>query len=267
MNFDVAPELQLFAESVRGALTGWEAPLEPVFGTWQDDRDDALAGRLTEIGWAELWAAPGLLAPGIAGGIELGRAVAPLCLVDEVTLGAPLCVDGRVRHGAGHVDGGVLEPTLDGTGTLREVELRVQAGPEQWRAWGAVTLAYLAGLADGALAKAVEHARSREQFGAPIGSLPAVQARLADCALIRDGLALSAWAAADPESGFAADALVWAGGACREVTAHAMQVHGGIGFALEGGLHRFYRRAKTVQVWTDAVLEEHPRIELVAPAR
>ena len=46
MRFDVSHELQLFAESVRAALTGWEAPLEPVFGVWQDDRDDALAARL-----------------------------------------------------------------------------------------------------------------------------------------------------------------------------------------------------------------------------
>jgi alkylation response protein AidB-like acyl-CoA dehydrogenase len=38
------------------------------------------------------------------------------------------------------------------------------------------------------------------------------------------------------------------------VTAHVQQVHGAIGFALEGRTHRYYRRAKTVQVWTDAVL-------------
>jgi alkylation response protein AidB-like acyl-CoA dehydrogenase len=164
------------------------------------------------------------------------------------------CVGGRVRHGAGRIEGGVPEPTLDGTGTLREVELPFRAESERLRAWGVVTLAYLAGLADGALGKAVEHARSREQFGAALGSLPAVQARLADSALIRDGLVLCAWAAADPESRFAADALAWAGGACREVTAHVLQVHGGVGFALESGLHRYYRRAKSIQVWTDAVL-------------
>jgi alkylation response protein AidB-like acyl-CoA dehydrogenase len=33
-------------------------------------------------------------------------------------------------------------------------------------------------------------------------------------------------------------------------------VHGAIGFALEGGIHRHHRRAKAVQVWTDAVLRE-----------
>ena len=258
MTFEVAPELELFAESVRRALAGWEAPLEPVFGAWQDDRDDALASRLAEVGWTELWSQPGLLAPGVAGGVELGRAVAPLSLVDEATLGTPLCLDGRVRHGVGQVEGGVREPTLDGTGTLRGIELPFHPEPERLRAWGAVTLAYLAGLADGAIVKAVDHARSREQFGAPLGSLPAVQARLADSALIRDGLRLCAWAATDPDGGFPADALAWAGGACREVTAHAQQVHGGIGFALEGGLHRYYRRAKSVQVWTDAVLRATP---------
>lgn len=256
MRFTTAPELELFAGSVRGALAGWKAPLEPVFGEWQDDRDDELAARLEALGWSELWSDPELLCPAVAGGIELGRAVAPLCLIDEATLGVPLSIDGRVRHGAGRVEGGEREPTLDGTGTLRGVETTLTTDPARLHAWGAVTLAYLAGLADGAVEKAVEHARSREQFGAPLAALPAVQARLADAALARDGLLLSAWSAADPEAGFPGDSLAWAGGACREVTAHVQQVHGAVGFALEGGIHRFYRRAKTVQVWADAVLRE-----------
>jgi len=254
VRFTIEPELELFAESVRGALSGWEAPLEPVFGEWQDDRDDDLAARLIEVGWGELWLDSDLLGPAVAGGIELGRAVAPLCLVDEATLGAPLAVGGRVRHGAGRVADGKREPTLDGTGTLRGVASAPPSDPAQLQAWGAVTLAYLAGLADGALDKAVEHARSREQFGAPLAALPSVQARLADAALARDGLLLSAWSAVDVDADFPRDSLAWAGGACREVTLHVQQVHGGIGFALEGGIHRYYRRAKTVQVWTDALL-------------
>ncbi len=87
--------------------------------------------------------------------IELGRAVAPLCLVDEATLGVPLAVGGRVRHGEGRVEGGEREPTLDGTGTLRGVEAALPSEAARLQAWGAVTLAYLAGLADGALVKAV----------------------------------------------------------------------------------------------------------------
>jgi Acyl-CoA dehydrogenase, C-terminal domain len=273
MRFTVAPEHALFAESVAGAIDGWVPVLEPVFGSWWDERDGPLGERLAAAGWETLWEEGELLGPAVAGAIELGRALAPLSLVDEATLGAPLWVDGRVRHGAERgsvavlleggslglapIAGGEPEPTLDGTGTLR-VAIGA-AGPvadaaARLHVWGAVTLGYCAGLADAAVATALVHVTSREQFGAPLGALAAVQGRLADAALARDGLLLAAWAAADPEAGFPGDALAWAGNACREVAAEVLQVHGGIGFALEGGVHRFFRRAKTVQVWTDAVL-------------
>ena len=136
MRFVVDRELGLFGESVRAALAGWEPPLEPVFGTVWDERDDALAGRLAEIGWAELWTDDKLLAAAVAGALELGRAVAPLHLVDEATLGAPLAIGGRVRHGLGRetvavpgpgqalavarLAGGEPEPSLDGAGLLRD---------------------------------------------------------------------------------------------------------------------------------------------------
>jgi alkylation response protein AidB-like acyl-CoA dehydrogenase len=110
------------------------------------------------------------------------------------------------------------------------------------QAWGAVTLAYLAGVSTVPSAVPSRNARTREQFGAPLAALPAVQARLADAALARNGLVLCAWSAATSSAGFPGDALAWAGAACREVTVHVQQVHGGIGFALEGGIHRYYRR-------------------------
>jgi hypothetical protein len=275
MRFDVAHELRLFGESVRAAIGGWEAPHEPDLGEWQDDRDDALAARLAEAGWGELWAGDELLGAAVAGGIELGRAAAPICLVDEATLGAPLCVDGRARH-ARHAQslalpmhGGRLalgppdaEPSaelaLDGNGTVRaEVAaanlLEENVATTCWRAWNAATLAYLAGLATRALELAVEHARGREQFGAPIAALPAVQSRLADAALATDSLTLLAWAAAANDGGLQEPELRHAGAACCEVTASAHQVHGAMGFALESGLHVLHRRARSVQAWTAAV--------------
>jgi hypothetical protein len=194
--------------------------------------------------------------------------------VDEPTLGAPLAVEGRVRHGTGRdvwalagagqglvlaaAGEGAREPTLDGTGTLSGLRdlggAAVVDAAGRWRAWGVVTLAYLAGLADAAVAATVAHVRSREQFGAPLASLPAVQARLADAALARDGLLLSAWsAAAGDEAALPVSALAWAGAVCREAAAAAHQLHGAAGFALETGVHRFSRRAKTVQAWADAV--------------
>lgn len=276
MRFATDGELHLFAESVRGALEGFDPPLEPRLGSWWDERDDALGERLGAVGWASLWSDPELLGPAVAGAVELGRSVAPLCLLDEATLGAPLGVGERARHAAGSgvvavpvgasgvslhavdVTVGMREPTVDGTGTIRGLALDgaqpADDGALRLRAWGAATIGYLAGLADSALEQAVEHARSREQFGAPLGSLAAVQGRLAGAAVHRDGLALVAWEAADPGGALPVAALAWAGRACREVTVQAVQVHGGIGFALEGGVHRHYRRAKAAQVWVDAVL-------------
>lgn len=274
MRFELDPDVQLFAASVRGALGGWQAPLEPDFLAWQDDRDDELAVRLAALGWSELWTEPGLLAPAVAGALELGRAVAPLCLLDEAALGAPLAVRGRVRHGQalaatalpagglaiGAVSDGTREPALDGTGTLRGARVAGEPVPDagtRWAVWGAATLGYAAGLASAALDTAVAHVASREQFGAPLAALPAVQGRLADAFLLAEGLVLSAWAAAaDGADGLPAASLAWAGPACREVAAHVQQVHGGLGFALESGIHRYYRRAKSLHVWTDAVLAE-----------
>lgn len=277
MRFAVADELTLFAESVRGAIAGWAPTREPDLGAWQDDRDDELATRLAEAGWSELWAGDDLLGAVVAGGIELGRVAAPLCVVDEATLGAPLWVDGRARHarGAGslavpHRGGGLglgppasearPEITLDGTGTVRvdvhEVgRLEEVAATACWRAWNAATLAYFAGLAARALGLAVEHARTREQFGAPLSALPAVQSRLADAALASEAIELLAWAATSTDAGLQDAQLRWAGSACCDVTASAHQVHGALGFALETGLHVFHRRARASHTWAVAVCD------------
>jgi len=275
MRFVVAEEHRLFAESVRAAIGEWHPPAEPELGSWQDDRDDVLAERVSAAGWADLWSGDELLGAVVAGALELGRVAAPLCVVDEATLGAPLAVEGRARHArkaravAVPLRGGGLalgppdseprpELTLDGTGTvLVDVvalgRLEDEVAATCWRAWNAATLAYAAGLAQAALVRAVEHARSREQFGAPLASLPAVQSRLADAALATDALALVAWAAATNEGGLQDAELRWAGAVACEVTGASHQVHGALGFALETGLHVLHRRALSVQAWTAAV--------------
>jgi hypothetical protein len=274
VRFAVAEEHRSFAESIHAAIGSWEPPREPGLGLWQDDRDDALARRLAELGWGELWADPALLGAAVAGGTELGRACAPVSLVDEAALGAPLWVGGRARHAAGAatlavplaggglglarpVSAPIREATLDGSGTVRveaetSEELPATQSRARWSAWSAVTLAYLAGLAGKALELAVEHARAREQFGAPLGSLPAVQARLADAKLAVDGMELVAWSAAE-SAGLRAAELTWSTAAAGDVTASAHQVHGAVGFALETGLHRYHRRAQAVHAWTAAV--------------
>ena len=275
MRFDVPDELRLFADSVRSAIGDWEPQREPDLGDWQDDRDDSLAERLAATGWAELWASSELLGAAVVGGVELGRAVAPVCLIDEVTLGSPLAAEGRARHGLQARSlalplrrGGLAlgtpssearpELSLDGSGTVCvDVaiggELEPVAAASCWRAWSVTTLAYLAGLAGRSLELAVEHARTREQFGAPLAALPAVQSRLADAALAVDALTLVTWSSVTDERSLPAPELLWAGATCCEVTTSAHQVHGAIGFALETGLHRYYRRARAVHTWTTAV--------------
>jgi alkylation response protein AidB-like acyl-CoA dehydrogenase len=277
VNFAVTADLELFAESVRDAVGDWQPVREPELGTWQDDRDDLLAARLAEAGWSDLWAGDELLGPAVAGGIELGRAAAPVCVVDEATLGAPLCVDGRARHARAAASlavprpGGGLalgppasearpEVTLDGNGTvLVETsvvgELEEVAASACWRAWNAATLAYIAGLASRSLQLAVEHARSREQFGVPLAALPAVQSRLADAALAADAMTLLAWASATNDVGVQEGELRWAGAACCDVTASSHQVHGAVGFALETGLHVYHRRARATSSWAGAVCD------------
>ena len=195
---------------MRAAVADWESVLEPDPASWCDERDDALAaGSRTSVG-ASSGATPSF-APVVAGGIELGRAVTPLCLVDEATLGAPLAVDSRVRHGLETetcaVPGWNLmlaSPTgarrrratlFDGTGTMVASIDRERTRPTRRRRaverLDSESLAYVAGLA-AALDATLARARSREQFGRTLSAMPAVQARLADTALLVDGLKLSA---------------------------------------------------------------------------
>jgi acyl-CoA dehydrogenase-like protein len=280
VRFETSTELRLFASSVRGALEGWEPRREPGFGSWWDEHDEERAARLHALGWAELWTDPELLGAAVAGGIELGRAVAPLSLVDSATLGGALAVDGRARHlvvnhhkvalvssgglALANVELGLVvrEATLDGTGTVRISVIdgpdAVEDGDARLRVWGVASLAYLAGLAASSLQTTVSYVTSREQFGAPLASLPTMQARLADAAVAVDSLELVAWEAAVREAGdepLPRESLTWAASAAREVTASAQQAHGAIGFALESGLHVAYRRAKSAQVWIAAVLD------------
>jgi len=282
VRFETSLELRLFADSVRGALGSWEPPRECVFGTWWDEHDVDLARRVAAVGWGELWADGDLLDACVAGSIELGRVLAPLSLLDAATLGGALAVGDRARHLVfqehkvalvtrdglvlGVAEPGRREPTFDGTGTVR-IELPSSApapdGGARLRAWSAATLGYLAGVAAASLAGTVAHVSSREQFGEPLASLPTMQARLADAALAVAGLELVAWESAVTALGTAdegadplpREALRFGSAAAREVTAMAQQAHGAMGFALESGVHRAYRRVKSTQVWIAAVLD------------
>src|SRR5260221_9475387 len=105
------------------------------------------------MGWSELWVDQELLGATVSGDVEVGRGVAPLHLLDEATLGAPLAVGRRVRHGAGQPEaafalesGGLAlgpiaaserESALDSVGTLIVAvgsDVSVADAAARWRA-------------------------------------------------------------------------------------------------------------------------------------
>jgi alkylation response protein AidB-like acyl-CoA dehydrogenase len=114
----------------------------------------------------------------------------------------------------------------------------------------------LVGVCDRSLAMTVEYVKERKQFGVPVGAYQAVSHRCAQMLLdtekARSTTAFAAWTAdADPErlAEAAAMAKAAASDAGREVTASAIQAHGGIGFTWEADIHWLYKRAQL-----DAVL-------------
>lgn len=109
----------------------------------------------------------------------------------------------------------------------------------------------LVGVCDRALSMTVEYVKDRRQFGVPVGSYQAVSHRCAQMLLeteqARSTAAFAAWTAdADFEAlaEAAAMAKACASTAGREVTASAIQMHGGIGFTWEADLHWLYKRAQ-----------------------
>lgn len=97
----------------------------------------------------------------------------------------------------------------------------------------------------------VEYAKTRKQFGKPIGIFQAVQHQCADMYLetesARSAVYYAAWALEHhaPDAAAAVSiAKLYASDASRAVGNRGIQVHGGMGFTWENDLHLYYRRAK-----------------------
>jgi alkylation response protein AidB-like acyl-CoA dehydrogenase len=106
------------------------------------------------------------------------------------------------------------------------------------------------GVCEGALALTAEYARTREQFGRPIGSFQAVSQRLADGFIDVQGLRLTvteaAWrlAVGLPAEAQVATARLWAADTGNALAHTAVHVHGGVGIDLDGPAHRYFTAAK-----------------------
>jgi alkylation response protein AidB-like acyl-CoA dehydrogenase len=101
----------------------------------------------------------------------------------------------------------------------------------------------------------VEFAKTRQQFGRPIGSYQAVQHQCADMLLwtesARSAVYYAAWAVSenDPAAPAAVSvAKAYCSDAAREVGNRGIQVHGGIGFTWEHDLHLYYKRDKGSEI-------------------
>ena len=113
--------------------------------------------------------------------------------------------------------------------------------------------AHQLGVLEAALELTAEHARTRVQFGRPIGAFQAVSQRLANAYVDVRSLELTLWAAAcalDEGDGFAAPvatAEFWAAEAGHRVAHTLVHVHGGTGIDVEHPAHRYFLAAKRAE--------------------
>ena len=106
------------------------------------------------------------------------------------------------------------------------------------------------GVTEGALHLTASYAKTREQFGRPIGTFQAVSQRLADGYIDVLAQRLTLWQAvwllsegmsADTE---VATAKLWAADAGHKLAHTTVHVHGGVGIDMDGEAHRYFTTAK-----------------------
>jgi acyl-CoA dehydrogenase-like protein len=278
-----AEEGRAFAASVATIVARNTRPDPWRPGAAVSDADPALDDALDEAGWEELGRDETLLPLAAPAGAAVGGGLASLAPVDRL-LGGALKLDALARYAT---EGGLLVepragrlaltraerlsalPYTDALGVARveDAAETPQAGVAReavagvhgtavegaeagvrMAAWCAASTGYLAGVAEEALRLALEHARSRRAFGAPLTALEPVQQMLADAATLVDGLTLLT----GESPGM--DALAHAGEAAERAVAICMQVTGALGFTLEFPLQRAYRRTRSARAWADGVL-------------
>lgn len=213
----------------------------------------ALAGDLTatEVGGA--WAVTGS-APAVTDG-----SVADVLIVQASTPSGPrwFAVDvadaAKERHEALDLVRDVTSLSVDGAPSTDLGDSAVEGLRERLEVTAGLLLACeQLGVAEQALADAVEYANVREQFGRVIGSFQALKHLLADVAveadLARSLVEHAVWAAVSSpadRSRASAMALSAASRAAVMATAENVHVHGGIGFSWEHPAHLLFRKARS----------------------
>lgn len=117
------------------------------------------------------------------------------------------------------------------------------------------------GIAERALELSIEYARTREQFGQPIGSFQMVQSMLAEMYVAVETMRCFTYQtlarAAQMEIGgggrgelhkLTAASVMYAADACHAVLDKALQIHGGSGYMWETEVNRLYRSIKLLEI-------------------
>jgi alkylation response protein AidB-like acyl-CoA dehydrogenase len=103
-----------------------------------------------------------------------------------------------------------------------------------------------AGAAFAMLNKAVEYVKTREQFGQPIGKFQIIKHYLADAQMLVE-LAETATMMGALDEKLRRDSAIYAFDASIKVIETAIQVHGGLGFTWEMGIHVYLRHATALR--------------------
>jgi alkylation response protein AidB-like acyl-CoA dehydrogenase len=181
-------------------------------------------------------------------------AVAPYGGTCRVLSGLGAGPDGFLADAGGPADpfAPTLRPVPAGTATV----FAAGAARELAVLWAAEGV----GAARRCLADAVEYARGRTQFGVPIGSFQAVKHRAAHALeLVERAETAVLWAAAD---GFTEGAepvgtrrlLLHSLTTAQQVVESCIQIHGGMGFTWELGVHVYLRHLVTLRELVEGLL-------------
>ncbi len=110
------------------------------------------------------------------------------------------------------------------------------------------------GVSERALEITVSYLKEREQFGAPLGALPAVQHRCADCYVALDSLRWLTWQTAwklaeeRPATRDAWATKFWAADAGSRIGTATQHLHGGMGVDMDYPIHRYFLWAKQLEL-------------------
>jgi alkylation response protein AidB-like acyl-CoA dehydrogenase len=218
-------------QELKQQARAWLAERYPLDRDWDAPQDDRWS-ELGELGWLDVAEADlGFLEEALLLE-ELGYALYPGPYLAHVT-------------GLQEVIGGDIA-TVDPTRPLHRLPTPADETPRLRAAIAAEAV----GIAQRALDLGIEHAKTRMQFGKPIGTYQAVSHPLAqtytDVELARSLAYWAAWCIAEDDDQAtlaAAAAKAFCSEAAVLACERSIQAHGGIGFTWEHPLHRYYKRA------------------------